>query len=344
MACKKEAATPADDKTNKIPESVAGVPVLPNYYQIPAPGHSADGANIAITDINGNGKPDIFLMIEDAPVGPNQYRYVVAYDVNENGVATTVSGVKYVQAPGDYAEGSGMAIGDIDRNGVPDLILMSYDAPPGPNQFRYKVGLNLNINGDAALWTNYYTIPGVSDDGQGAAIALGDIDDNGLQDLILVAGDGPATGELRYQIAFNLNNVGQASTVLPAGVTLNHVASYMQGVGVALADLNGDRKQEVFFMGYDNPLGPNEFRCLTGTFNKQGVLESRSNGYESYTGICDESQGAGIAVYDIDRDGIKDMVFMADDNPPGANAFRYYVGFQLTKNRIRNTWVPAYFN
>jgi hypothetical protein len=232
-----------------------------------------------------------------------------------------------------------MSIGDIDKNGIPDIVLMSYDAPSsGPNVFKYIVGFNLNASGNPAYWSNFYTIPGISSRAMDASAALGDIDGNGTLDLVLAACD--ATGYIRYQIAFNLAANGQAATTLPNYVTVNHVAANNQGLGVDLSDLNGDGRPEVIFMGYDNPSGLNYFRTFSATFNTDGSL-SNLTPFQQFTGVCYEAQGAGVALADIDRNGVKDIVFMAEDNPSGTNYFKYYVGWDMRQNRTTKAWVPA---
>lgn len=338
-ACKKDPAA-TSEKIEKKAHTAPGTERI-GYQQVGAPGVEAQGADIAVTDINGNGIPDIFLLHHDAPTpGANEFRYQIAYDVNGSGSTSSYSGVKSLWSGVSAADGAGIAIGDIDRNGVPDLLLMTYDAPAGPNTFKYKIGFNLNANGDPATWSGFFTIPGVSYDGQGAGAALGDIDGNGVLDLLLVACDGRATGELRYQIAFNLNTGGQAATTLPNYVTVGHVAINNQGAGAALADLNGDGKQEAFFLGYDNPGGTNNFRLFGSTLNKQGYADVTFSPYHQFEGVCSEAQGAGIAIADIDLDGDKDAVFLAEDNPPGTNSFRYYVAYTVKKSRFDQSWYP----
>ena len=59
----------------------------------------------------------------------------------------------------------------IRRRSAPDLILMAYDSPSGPNNFRYKIGWNLNV-GVAASWTDLATVPDLGWEGQGPAAVV----------------------------------------------------------------------------------------------------------------------------------------------------------------------------
>ena len=51
------------------------------------------------------------------------------------------------QRLGHINQGAGVAIGDIDKNGRPDMILMGIDNPKGKNNFWYKVLYDIDENG-----------------------------------------------------------------------------------------------------------------------------------------------------------------------------------------------------
>ena len=56
------------------------------------------------------------------------------------------------------------------------MILMAYDNPVGANTLRYKIGWNLDTAGIAASWSGTIEISGVGWEGQGAGIAIGNVD------------------------------------------------------------------------------------------------------------------------------------------------------------------------
>lgn len=62
-------------------------------------------------------------------------------------------GTGYIQVPGvgDLGQGAGIAIGNIDNNPMPDVVIMAYDNPAGANSFRYRIGWNLNRDGTRPL-------------------------------------------------------------------------------------------------------------------------------------------------------------------------------------------------
>jgi hypothetical protein len=100
---------------------------------------------------------------------------------------TTVEGV------GWEGQGADVAIANLDGDSRPDMVLMAYDNPAQANTFRYKIGWNLNSNGVASRWDNsYVTVEGVGWEGQGAGVAIANLDGNSLPDMVLMAYDNPA--------------------------------------------------------------------------------------------------------------------------------------------------------
>jgi hypothetical protein len=86
---------------------------------------------------------------------------------------------------GDLAEGAGVALGDIDGNGRPELVLMAYDSPEGLNSFRYRIGWNINPGAVTDNWTGEI-VPGVSEVAEGAGIDVVDLDGDGVPEIVLM--------------------------------------------------------------------------------------------------------------------------------------------------------------
>jgi len=55
---------------------------------------------------------------------------------------------------------------------------MAYDNPGGQNNFRYKIGWNLDANGIASSWSFLTMVDGLGWEGQGAGIAIHNLDGN----------------------------------------------------------------------------------------------------------------------------------------------------------------------
>ncbi|MCX8105229.1 MAG: M57 family metalloprotease [Ignavibacterium album] len=235
-----------------------------NYIQLPLSfnfGDEAQGGSITAAKINNNNLIDLIFMSLDNPVGNNNFRYVIAYDINTNGFPSYYSS-NYVQITGmgSEAQGAGVAVGYINNNILPDLILMSLDNPPGANNIRYKIGWDLNSSGIASSWSNYIQIDGMGNDADGAGISLYNLDSDPRPEIVLMVIDDPQhTNEFRYKIGWNLDNNGNpsywSSVVYKAGV--GHDQEYG---GIAIYDVDGNMKPEMILMGQDAPNGPNTFR------------------------------------------------------------------------------------
>jgi hypothetical protein len=138
----------------------------------PSPGDLSAGGGAAIADINGNGSLDLLLMDIDAPDGPDNFRYTIAWDLDTEGNPASWSEIIHGPSPGDLSAGGGAAIADIDGNGVHDLLLMSMDSPDGPNHYRWVIGWNLNKSGVPESWSDVRqgSSPGTLSIGAGATI------------------------------------------------------------------------------------------------------------------------------------------------------------------------------
>lgn len=177
-------------------------------------GRKADGAGIALYDINGNGTLDMVLMQYDAPSGgPNQFRYKIYYDLGSDGKTWAGTSVDYYVPItfGRTADGAGVTVGNIDTDPRPDMILTAYDDPDGPNNFRYMVLHNVDKSGNPVSITPYFTYKGCGDHGAGADGQLCDIDGNGIPDLFFMCIDNATPNSFRYMIGHDLNSDGALS-------------------------------------------------------------------------------------------------------------------------------------
>lgn len=84
-------------------------------------------------------------------------------------------GVRGISGLGHGNEGGGVAIGDINGNGKPDMILMGIDAPRGINYFWYKVLFDIDENGYPLRESGVFTIQANGWDNAGGGIAISDL-------------------------------------------------------------------------------------------------------------------------------------------------------------------------
>jgi len=215
------------------------------------------GAGADVADIDGNGRPELLLMYIDDPDGVNQFRYHIGWNLSAtNGQAASWSSMIVGPNIGNSNQGGGAALGDIDKNGRPDLVLMGVDNPEKGNSFRYCVGKNLDKTGKPTSWTPVIQAPcnlGWSNAGGGASLA--DINGNGKLDLVLSGIDSPTGANnfwcyIGWDIDINGNVTGWSSKFVgPAVGYIN------EGGGTAIGDIDHNGKMDILLMGLDNPYG-----------------------------------------------------------------------------------------
>ncbi len=123
-------------------------------------------------------------------------------------------------------------------------------------------------------------------------------------------------------------------------IKINGVGHLGQGAGVAYGDINRNGKLDMMLMAYDNPAGANTFRYKIGwdiNFTT-GIASSWTSGFFTVPGVGNEGNGAGVCLFDIDDNGVLDVVFMAYDDPAGGNSFRYKIGWNINTAGVCSSW------
>ena len=166
------------------------------------------GVNVALGDFNGDGRLDI-----------------VTAQASGGGGVTVFNGVTY--APifslqpfgGGYTGGVNVATGDIDADGISDLVVGQASG-----------GLVSIVNGA----TRTVTLSGVPFGGGGVWVAAGDVNGDGRADVMAGAGTGPGA-----VLVYDVNALAPITSFVAYG------AGYTGGVRVAATDLTGDGRVEI---------------------------------------------------------------------------------------------------
>jgi len=171
-------------------------------------GAENQGAAICIADINHTGRPDLLVFHLDNPGGENHGYYRIGWNLSHAGDTGDWSDIKRV--PGWFGaedQGAGVAIADISGTGQFDLIVFHLDNPQGENHGYYRVGRNLDEQGNiTGGWGDIIRIDGwFGAHNQGAGIAVGTLQDDN-PDLFIFHIDNPA-GENRgfYRVVRDIN-------------------------------------------------------------------------------------------------------------------------------------------
>jgi hypothetical protein len=221
----------------------------------PACGEIQAGGGADIADIDGNRVPDLLLMSVDNPEGANSFRYFIGWNLGTNGEVASWSSMIQGPSIGHDNSGGGAALGDIDKNGRPDVVFMGIDNPAQDNSYWYVIGRNLDKYGKAESWTPCIVAPcdlGWSSAGGGASLA--DVNGNGKPDLVLTDIDSPQGANpfwcyIGWDIDINGNVAGWSSFT---GPSLGNMTS---GGGAAIADIDKNGILDLLLMTIDDPYG-----------------------------------------------------------------------------------------
>ncbi len=177
------------------------------------------------------------------------------------GIIAGPATAQYISVPGvsSHAQGAGVAVGYLDANSKPDMILMAYHHAKEGNTFRYKVGKDLAPDGTAASWGQVIEVAGVGKEAMGAGAAMKDINANKKPDLVFMAYE---KGVFRYRVGWDLDAAGIASSwsdIVESGCRRSGRRRRS-----CIGDIDGNGRPELVLMAYDSSEGLNSFRYRIG--------------------------------------------------------------------------------
>ncbi len=253
--------------------------------------------------------------------------YIKSKEVCSISLYPSTTGTRQVSGLGHINQGAGVAIGDIDKNGRPDMILMGIDNPKGQNNFWYKVLYDIDENGYYSKESSILSISAEGWENSGGDIALCDLNNNGILDMVLLCTDKPTTAGRAYRwyyVAYDLKPDGHYNSLSSLN-TLDELGFFYDGAGIDICDINKNGTPDLLMMVYDAPEGENSFRYqIAFDLQSNGNYLSLSPVYE-VPGLGHDGDGAGVAVGDIDNNGTLDILFMALDAPSGKDKFVYEI-------------------
>jgi hypothetical protein len=270
---------------------------------------------VALLDYNNDGLLDIFLvnggLISSPPKMPDNFdrhdpRYWNRlYRQNKDGSFTDVTEQAGLAKAGDGNYGMGVAVGDYDNDGYPDLYVTSY----GKNILYHN-------NGDGTF-TDVTAKAGVAGGGWSVSAGFVDYDNDGKLDLFVTRymewdtqhskdcggnfhtycppGEFPRTTNILY------HNRGDG-TFEDVSVRSGIAAKKGHGLGVAFADYDGDGFTDIYVAndGMQQYLFHNNGN---GTFSEVGLEAGAALNVDG-----GPLSGMGVVFQDYDNDGRPDVV------------------------------------
>ena len=229
---------------------------------------SSDAATVALlADVNGDGRPDLLL-------GHASSTLSVRLGSGQGFFGTNLGGTFGPSINSGLGITAGaIAVGDLDRDGRPDLVAAGINST--------LVSVLRGLGGGVFSANGGFSNIGVASGGMPTAVALADLDRNGTLDLIVGHTNGvsvfPGDGAGRFG----------AETTLATGVS---------AVDLAVGDLNRDGKLDVVFS--------------TTAGSLQVLLGNGTGGVLASIVIPGFITPGALGLADLNRDGVLDLVVL----------------------------------
>jgi hypothetical protein len=270
---------------------------------------------VALLDYNNDGLLDIFLVNAGHVRDPmlkrvgfdrrNPAYWNRLYRQNKDGTFTDVTKHAGLADAGDSNYGMGVAVGDYDNDGFPDIYVTSF----GKNVLYHN-------NGDGTF-TDVTAKAGVAAGGWSVSAGFFDFDNDGRLDLFVTRyldwtietsktcgaerptycppGEFPSISNILYR---NRGDGTFEDVSVPSGIA----AKKGHGLAVAFADYDGDGYADVFVANDVT----NQF-----LFHNNGNGTFTETGFDSGAALTNDGKmlsGMGVAFQDYDNDGLPDLL------------------------------------
>jgi VCBS repeat-containing protein len=239
--------------------------------------------------------------------------------------------------------GGGMAMGDINGNGRPDMVFTAVEAgetSDSEDSLSYLIGWDINSAGQPTSWSEKKSILSGGKHIQGADAALADLDGNGMLEMLLMHADNPeGANTFRYHVAWNLDANGD-----PAGgwgflQNSPPMANNNAGAGAAIGDIDRNGDPDYLFAAIDKDSADKEFNYYIGwNVDSEYGLASSWSALKTAPAIVDNPAGAGAELADLDGNGTLDLILMALQEMDGANRMYFRVGWNLDASGEPESW------
>lgn len=273
--------------------------------------HESIGSGVAVLDFDNDGRLDLYLIHN---VSPGTSATNALYHQQSDGTFRDITSGSGLDVAG---LGNGLAVGDINNDGFPELLITEYD----------RVRLFLNEAG--RRFTDITVSAGITNRHWSVPAAFLDYDRDGWLDLVIgnyldydptqqcpdARGRPDFCGPHGFHSTITrlFRNLGNSSgTPRFEDVTVRSGIARVPGkaMQIVCADFDGDRWPDILVTddGLPNRLFMNQHN---GRFSEEAVVRGAA-----YTGMGATAANMGIALGDIDGDGLFDLFVphLAEEN------------------------------
>ena len=257
---------------------------------------SRNGSRVVLADFNGDGTDDLI-----AATGPGEAPVISIYDGKTG--AELVSRLEAFEST--FTGGVNLSAGDFNGDGKADIVV-SADNGGGPRVRVFNaamIPMAPDANMPSAIMADFFGIEDPDFRG-GARTTVGDINGDGVNDLVVAAGIGGGP-----RIAM-FNGTSIAAGMTPTRLTGDFFAfesTLRDGAMVSVGDINGDGRGELIAAA--GPGGAPRVTIFNGVEIAQGRAETSGRIADFYVGNDRISRnGTRITVKDVDRDNRADVI------------------------------------
>lgn len=255
--------------------------------------------------------------------------------------------------------GSNVASGDINGDGISDIIITATGANPNSNANAGETyivfgssSLNSSIELSSLNGTTGFVLNGESaNDNSGSSVAVGDINGDNIDDVIIGArlADPPNGSGGTFNTGGRVYVVYGKTTAFSSSIDLSSLdgtsgfiftpnsANEYTGRNVTSGDIDGDGFDDVIMAGGSAYYSSEKVSVLFGASNLASLVNASSlNGTTGFVLNRTDNYDAfgyenGLASGDIDGDGVEDLIIGANGAAPnGSNSGETYVVFGKT--------------
>ena len=265
------------------------------------------GANAVMGDIDGDGEDEIIVAPGPDPTADGRIKVF-----RKNGALLLEQPVFTTKS------GATLAIGDIDGDWREEVVV---GAGPGlKNSARIKVlsfdGQRLTNTGiDFVAFPDLYKL--------GVKVALGDVDGDGILEIIAGAGPSPINPArvkvFKIDTSSGIEHWRIASTLSDFIVNFGDWHTYLFGVNVAAGDVDGDGMAEIIVGA-----GPGLLqKAVVAVYKGDGTFTGSR--FEAYP-ANDYRFGVNVAARDLDGDGVAEIITGPGPSPFSDSWVRVFSG------------------